>query len=497
VRAEGGLFARLDDWFNPIVVKELRQAVNGKFVAAVLILLLVIQLAALGIFIVANGDFSNDFTAGRNAFMILEGILLGISLLFVPAYAGIRLASERSDTNVDLLFITTIRPLSIVGGKLFSALVITTLIFSACMPFMAFTYWLRGIDLPSIFILLALSFLVVAATIQFTTFVASIPAGRVLKILLALLALGTFPNLFVGTLSGSFYLLQRGIGSRLGSWEFWGPATAILLIALAVNGILFSLSVAMITPPAANRALPVRVFITAMWLVSGVTAAIISYSLKDLEPLAIWGTLSAVIFCASAFVAVSERETLGPRVARTIPLGGAGRMAAFLLYSGGASGLVWCALMTALTFIAIRLSPRLFNVNSLGPSKLETETWIAGLYLYAFAYAATALFIRRTLLARWIGHKYTWAIAMVLLTAGCTVPFLLSYLLFFDTWRFEKHGMWLVGNPFVLGEERFRALYLVFAGTWAAVGVVVNVPWFADQIRCFRRWESSKAVQSE
>ena len=492
-----GLFARIDDSFNPIVVKELRQAVNGKFVAAVLILLLVVQLAALGIYIVANGDFSNNLTAGTTAFMILEGILLGISLLFVPAYAGVRLAAERSDTNVDLLFITTIRPMAIVAGKLFSALVILTLIFSACMPFMAFTWFLRNIDLPTIFILLALSFLVVATTVQFTTFIACLPAGRVLKILLALLALGTFPNLFIGTLTASFWLLERkAISGRLGTWDFWEPATAVLLIALAVNGILFSLSVALVTPPAANRALPVRVLITTIWIVTGLIAAIISYSLKSPDALATWATISAVVFSAATFVAVSERESLGPRAARKIPAAGAPRAAAFLLFSGGANGLIWCALMTALTFAAIRLAPRLLNIRYLSASS-ETEVWVAGLYLYSFAYATTALFIRRTFLSRWIGHKYTWAIAIVLLTAGCTLPSLLSYLLFFDSWSAEKHGMWLVGNPFVLGIDKFQGLYLVFAGGWATIGALVNVPWLVEQMSHFRPWKSDKAIQSE
>ena len=69
-------------------------------------------------------------------------ILLAICLLFVPAYTSIRLAFER-DTNVDLLFVTTIKPSAIVWGKMFAALTITVLIFSACMPFMVFTYWLR------------------------------------------------------------------------------------------------------------------------------------------------------------------------------------------------------------------------------------------------------------------------------------------------------------------------------------------------------------------
>jgi len=140
VKERSGILARIDDAFNPIVVKELRQAVHGKFVAAVLIVLLVIQITAIGLIIISSDDISTRFDHGRNAFMILQSIMLGICLLFVPAYTAFRLGSERSDTNVDLFFITTIRPRAIISGKVFAALVITVLIFSACMPFMVFTY---------------------------------------------------------------------------------------------------------------------------------------------------------------------------------------------------------------------------------------------------------------------------------------------------------------------------------------------------------------------
>ncbi|HWC76488.1 MAG TPA: hypothetical protein VG778_03450, partial [Blastocatellia bacterium] len=276
-----GIFERLDDRFNPIVVRELRQAVQGKFVAAVLLVLLVVQLAAIGLYIINSRDISTRFDAGRDAFMMLQSILLGICLLFVPAYTAFRLGSERSDTNVDLLFITTIRPRSIIGGKIFAALVITVLIFSACMPFMVFTYWLRGIDLPTIFVMLAFSFLVVAATIQLATFIAAIPANRVFKILLGVLALCMLPQILVVTISGSFALIGLGIGTQLNSWTFWGPALAVLLILLALIGLLFFMSVALITPVSANRALPVRVYFMTSWLVGGITSAIISYVDRD------------------------------------------------------------------------------------------------------------------------------------------------------------------------------------------------------------------------
>src|SRR5205823_4778714 len=81
---------------------------------------------------------------------ILQGILLFTCLLFIPAYTGIRLAAERSDINVDLLFISTLRPRAIVRGKFVAALVLAVLIFSACTPFMTFSYLLRGLDVPSV-----------------------------------------------------------------------------------------------------------------------------------------------------------------------------------------------------------------------------------------------------------------------------------------------------------------------------------------------------------
>ena len=94
---------------NPIVIKELRQAVQGKFLAAVLLIFLGIQLLTVGLFL-TNESVSWSFDAGRNIFKTLASMLLVICLILVPAYTGLRLAIERSDANVDLLFITTLRP---------------------------------------------------------------------------------------------------------------------------------------------------------------------------------------------------------------------------------------------------------------------------------------------------------------------------------------------------------------------------------------------------
>jgi hypothetical protein len=51
-------------------------------------------------------------------------------------------------------FITTIRGRAVIRGKMLAAAIVTLLIYSACMPFMTFTYLLRGVDLPTTFFLL-------------------------------------------------------------------------------------------------------------------------------------------------------------------------------------------------------------------------------------------------------------------------------------------------------------------------------------------------------
>ena len=476
---------RLDDWMNPIVVKELRQAVNGKFVAAALLLLLVVQLLVLGIYIVFGGDLTERLSAGRDAFMFLLAILMAICLLFVPAYTSIRLAFER-DTNVDLLFVTTIKPSAIVWGKLFAALIITILIFSACMPFMVFTYWLRGIDLPSIFVLMASAFLVVTVAVQLATLVACLPAGRVLKIFLSILALLLFLQGFIATVSWSYYALYSGIGSQLGSWRFWGPALAAILIAIALIGLLFSLSVAMIKPISSNRALPARVFVTAMWVVSGIAAAIISYVQRDTTPLSVWSVLSAVVFAGAFFVGVSEREQLGPRVARKIPFSGL-RLPAFFLFSGAASGVAWAALMSMLTYLTLSfLSSRSTTIRTAGSTK-ETQVWVAGLALYGLAYSMSALLARRYLLSRWIGSKYTWLIGLLLLGFGCVVPLLCGYLVSVGTVDSPADiGGWLITNPFMLGIDSYQRAYLLVAAGWALLASLLNADWFIEQVSAFR-----------
>src|SRR5439155_17518312 len=185
-----------------------------------------------------RGASEERFSAGREVFPILEGVLLGTCLL-VPLYAGLRLGAERSDTNVDLLFISTLRPRAIVVGKLLSSLVLVLLVFSACTPFMTFSYLLRGLDMPTIGLVLYIDFLVALWAILASLFLAVIPAPLAVRGVFILAGLCGLIALFTRTLELTGELIRSGLGTYQEPWMFWLPLLATTLVEVGLAGLLF------------------------------------------------------------------------------------------------------------------------------------------------------------------------------------------------------------------------------------------------------------------
>jgi hypothetical protein len=471
----------LGDRINPIVVKELRQAVQSRFVIAALLTLLSVQLVAIGIYILASGPSLFGFDAGRQSFLMLFGILQVVAIIFVPLYTGARLAAERSDINVDLLFITTIKPRSVIAGKMFAAITLTALIYSACMPFMAFTYFLRGIDLPSIFMSLGIGFVVVVACAQGAVFVALIPVNRVLKIIFGLISLAIFGLIYFWTMFGVGVVISRGLGR-----DFWQALTAMCVVICFMVGLFFVMSVALIMPVASNRALPVRLFITVAWLMTGVAAVAGSESVNDTWPVIIWLLMFEIVFALAIFAAVSERDQPGRRVSRSIPRSLLGRARAFFFFSGAASGLAWASVMVVLTLGAAVAWVKLFQTSASGSDLTDSAKWMGGMCLYFFCYAMTGALLRRHLFSR-VGTELTWLVAAILLAVGSLAPFLIGYIVFFsDQWWSEDLGAWWVGNPFAWSNKGHRALYASVGGVWAILVAAMSLPWFIERLRSFR-----------
>jgi hypothetical protein len=260
---------RVDDWLNPIVVKELRQAVKSRIVVGILILFLGLQVVMLGYGVLvrsAQQEFASDWNAGRSVFLTQQMILLWAVMVFVPAYATIRMANERADQNVDLMLVSTMKPTSIIWGKFAAAFALGLLVFSSCAPFMTFSYLLRGIDIPTILLVLGCDLLALIFGALAGLLLAAIPGPRVFKFAVCFVGFVLLVVACSYTSMMTWGMIQVGrVGDLL--LENLAATSLIVLVVLTISGLFAIYAVALIKPSSANRMFAVRVYLAAVVVV--------------------------------------------------------------------------------------------------------------------------------------------------------------------------------------------------------------------------------------
>jgi hypothetical protein len=500
-----GVLAWLDDRLNPIVVKELRQAVQSRLVTSALVLFLVLQAAILSIFLTVPtlsgpGRPVVSLRAGQDVFLALHGLLLAGGVFFIPAYTGLRLGVERTETNVDLLFISSLSPRSIVAGKLLAAMVLALMLFSASAPFMTLTYLMRGVDLPTILLILAIDFAAMVAATQAAILAGAASGNRGVKAGMGFAVAGGLMQLYTGAMFLCVGLIQEGSRLPLSGALFWAvvgtaAATVVLLTALQ-----FFWSAAILSPSSSNRALPVRLYMLFLWAAGALLAGGWSLGLNSSLPVLLVGTLGVLQSCLQLGIAINERETWGARVARTIPRGLPLRAPAFLLYSGSAGGVLFALLLLGLTVAACSV----WLWARPDPMLLDAATFFYRLWallaLFTWCYALSGVLVRR-LLHHWVKPMHTWVVGSALLFLCSALPYLILYFLYPESPRrpLEVEQRWLAVNPFytvpmMVASERaglsrevaFSDYCLTFLGCWAALAALLCAPWFYGQMRRFR-----------
>ena len=246
--ASANFKTRLANWreweMNPVLLKELRQAMRNQFlIGALMMVLATLFLTCVAILTRQKFLPREETSLGLFIFRALLGILTAISLVFIPLYVGIRIALERLEARLDLMFATTLTPRRIVRGKLFCGVYLAGLFFSLCLPFMAFTTLLRGVDLPTICVVLACLFEAVCLAVQAAILLASFPIPTRFKILLGLL----FGCGLIIAGWGVFWLcsslLSSGVGASTGGRKFWVGFIAIFLLVMGGVWLLYAWAV--------------------------------------------------------------------------------------------------------------------------------------------------------------------------------------------------------------------------------------------------------------
>lgn len=151
---------RVSDHLSPMLVKEARQAIKSRqFTVSFSLLLVAAWVWSLfGPMMMAEGG---QTPMGRGIFMGYYVILAIALVVFVPAGAMRSLSAEQEDNTFELIALTTLRGRQIVSGKLACAALQMIVYLSALLPCLAFTYLLRGLDVPTI--VMAAAFLAIVS----------------------------------------------------------------------------------------------------------------------------------------------------------------------------------------------------------------------------------------------------------------------------------------------------------------------------------------------
>jgi hypothetical protein len=479
---------RWREWeLNPIVIKELRQAVRSWTVTGMLLLFLaVLFVTSLGFLVSQSFGVDANLGMGGSMFSAFMVILAGASIFFIPLYLGIRVALERQENNPDLFYISTLSPTRIILGKFLCGAYLVLLFFSACMPFMAFTNLLRGVDLPTVFFILAILFLVVCAANMAAIFLACLPTSRPFKFLLVLYAVIQSFGIIASLLGMSFMMLRAGVGAMMAERNFWISVATFLGIGLAATGLLFVLAVALITPPSANRALPTRLYLTSIWLLGGVVSVLWVVFTGHIQAVFAWTYPTFVVMVAALMVTISNSDQLSARVRRTIPPPGIRRMIAFIFYNGAAGGLIWAAAIFAATwFVTEQVIKIPLRTGALSPA-VDDRHWFITMTAYVFCYALAGLLIHRTFLPK-RPPKLASILAVLLAAGWAMVPGTLLFFLNRLSWSSLEHlQLGNMFNLFVIRDDGQRLYHEYFALGWLLLMLALSAKWFLRQAKNFR-----------
>lgn len=468
------VFDRCDNLLNPIIVKELRQVVRGRFFWGVLILFLIFQCLVLSFSIAEKGMTSRH--VGAEALEFLFGILFFASYVLIPVFNGMKFAKEQTEGSDELLFITTITPEKIIMGKFAAGMVFILLIYSAFSPFMFMTFFLSGVDL-------SMTLVGLVAGLLFSSI------GAMVQICCAALSQDAHSQQFFRGagifLQVTTYFSLMGMGSeivRSGGVRFAGFVggaglyASVLILSLFLIYLLFKAAVSVIQPTGADRMRQVRLAAASGWLLTLVVAIYWAFEFSSARFIILWGGVVCAALVLMTMVSVSERDFISERVARDLPAGQTARRLSFILSSGAAGGLAWVALMTAFTVLAVNIFSALTHVSYAGDLN---EASIAMLTFMSFTmgYGLFAVFIRRTLFSSLVDTRNNWVVMLLVFVGFSVLP------MFLGVFVGSNSDLIMMGNPFVASSKLAEGV-LVGIGV-LFTGLMANFLWLRRQFREF------------
>ncbi|MBI5818873.1 MAG: hypothetical protein HZA88_07785 [Verrucomicrobia bacterium] len=347
------LMSRLSDWLNPILVKEVRQAVHGREFNYSFSLSLLI-----GLVIALHGSaYAEPGSAtGKGVFTALTVCLGIVSLVVAPIGAFFALNGERIEKTFDMVTLTALSCRAIVVGKLLAQVVKLLTFFAALSPFMAMSFLLGGVDLPTILDSLLMLFLASLWVCALCLFVSTIGKSRGAAFAL----LGAVGAMMIPMVPGLLFVLFEGRGGggfgflfTASSWSASAIGLALWLVSL-IN--LVSLTVSRIMSATDNGSTALRVgFLAQFLLVLGLLAW--KHTTRGYGGLSEFVVVVASLhLVAGALFAVTEDLTLSRRVHRQLPKNRLLFCLSAMFQPGGGHGAIYTCALSGLLIAAAAMA---------------------------------------------------------------------------------------------------------------------------------------------
>lgn len=478
--ATDSIWSRLSDRLNPILVREVQQAVKGRVFALTIILALSISVMIAA---VVASEYQEG-NSGRGAFDAGLATLIPLMLFVIPMQAYNSMRTELKGGIVEQLLLTRLSPSRVIAGKLQAAMVQFVLYVSVLSPLIATSYLLRGVDLPTIALSLVFMLLVCIAA---TAFAVSSAAQAILPALQTMASLGIAFGLGFGTVlmigfvaSGTY---SRGIGDLVRSDSLVLVSSAVIGVTILVTTLSWLAARTFLLHAFENKSTAFRVFLWSLpvvlfgWMLLFVDSADFRYWFPALCMLLL---IVGVIF--GVFM-VTEQGSMSPRVLAHVPSNPLkARCLAMFLPGRDRGMLCFVAYMVFLIGLAALIWPVVM------PPPRATA-WVGGVGLMIAAYAVVYLGIGRWLRSRLPdtvqGNHAGRFVLPLILFMFCLLP-LLADVLFQGSAR-----RWHVGhimNPFWT-IERFEGegeqVWWACIAT-LLVGVLLHVFVFSRGLRAVR-----------
>jgi hypothetical protein len=414
--APHGLWERLSDRLNPILVREVQQAVKGRSFLLMVFGVLLVSVA-IAVAVAADGEASQR--NGRDAFSAGLAILVPLVLFVVPMHAYHAMRLELRAGIAEQLLLSRLGPYRIVLGKLSAAMVQYFLYLSVVAPVLALTYLLRGVDVPTIAVALAFSFVFCVAATAFALSAAAqavLPSLQGLSNVAVAFALGALTVGMIGFVASGEFVRSLGWAMRSPEW----PMIVTMMLVGTVCGIVLSGMVAasLLTHGFENRSTPFRGFLLVMVVISfGWLAVFVEPRHWDDAVPAVVSFL-AMLGGAFGLFMLTETARLSPRHAAFVPTNRTLAVLLAPLLPGRHRGLLFLlgyfVLIAGVGAGCLAFAPR--------PVSLFGWRFAAFTMVYLVIYLSLGKLLRRLLPETLVGSNASRALLPLLPILGCGVP---------------------------------------------------------------------------